>query len=225
MRYVEVEHVPRSTALDDESNGDMVVRENNQSINHTEVHNNINTVTSSVLPTIRQPTGYCDPESDFPCFCPRRRFADPPDQLPMPATHSNVPALEGWIKEYFKESAFNQCRRQEWPVKTGKPMRIHTKPDAIPYCCRKPTVVPLNFQAQVKADIEADVMKGILERVPVGEPDCWCSRMVMQEKKNGKARRSVDLSYLSKRGLAESHNTPSAAIFAKRILGNKFKST
>ena len=31
MRYVEVEHVPRSTALDDESNGDMVVRENNQS--------------------------------------------------------------------------------------------------------------------------------------------------------------------------------------------------
>ena len=104
-------------------------------------------------------------------------------------------------------------------------MKIHTKPDAIPYCCKKPTVVPLNFRAQVTADIEVDVMKGIVERVPVGEPDSWCSRMVIQEKKNGKARRTVDLSYLSKRGLAESHNTPSAAIFAKRILGNKFKST
>ena len=104
-------------------------------------------------------------------------------------------------------------------------MKIHTKPDAIPYCCKKPTVVPLNFRAQVKADIEADVEKGILERVLAGEPDTWCSRMVNQEKKNGKARRTVDLSYLSKRGLADSHHTPSAAIIAKRISGNKFKST
>ena len=55
-------------------------------------------------------------------------------------------------------------------------------------------MVPLNFRAQVKADIEADVMKGILERVPNGEPDTWCSRIVIQEKKNGKARRTVDLS-------------------------------
>jgi hypothetical protein len=81
---------------------------------------------------------------------------------------------------------------------------------------RKPTVVPLNFRAQVKADIEADVMKGILERVPVVELDLCCSRIVIQEKKNGKARRTVNLSYLSKRGLAESHHTPSAAIIAIR---------
>ena len=77
----------------------------------------------------------------------------------------------------------------------------------------------------VKADIEAGVMKGILERVPVGEPDSWCSRLVIQEKKNGKARRTVDLSYLSKFGLAESHHSPSAAVIAKHIPGNKFKST
>ena len=57
----------------------------------------------------------------------------------------------------------------------------------------------------MKADTEADVMKGILERVPVGEPDSWSSRMVIQEKRDGKARRSVDLSYLSKHGLEESH--------------------
>jgi hypothetical protein len=99
-------------------------------------------------------------------------------------------------------------------------MKIHTKPDPIPYCCKKPTVGPLNFRARVKADM----MKGILERVPAGEPDSWCSRMVIQEKKNEKARRSLDLSYLSKYGLAESHHT-SSAIIAKRIPGNKFKST
>ena len=117
----------------------------------------IDSGTPSIPMPTHQPPGKCDPESDVPCSCPRRRFVDPPDQIPMPATHSNVPALEGWIKEYYKESAFKQ------------------------YCCKKPTVVPLNFRAQMKADIEADVMKGILERVPVGKPDSWCSMMVIQE--------------------------------------------
>ena len=103
-------------------------------------------------------------------------------------------------------------------------MTIQTKSDAVLYCCKKPTVVPLNFRAQVKADIEADVMKGILERVLVDELDYWCSRVVIQEKKNGKARRTVDLSYLCKHGLEESHTTSIAAIIAKRITGNKLKS-
>ena len=47
---------------------------------------------------------------------------------------------------------------------------VHTKPDAIPYCCKKPTEVLLNFRAQVKADIEADMIKWILERVLAGKP-------------------------------------------------------
>ena len=84
------------------------------------------------------------------CSCPRRSFADPPEQMPFPATRSNIPVLEEWIKDYFKDSAFNQCKRQEWPPTNGNPMRIHTKPETIPYCCKKPTMVPLNFRAQVK---------------------------------------------------------------------------
>ena len=86
-------------------------------------------------------------------------------------------------------------------------------------------MIPLNFRAQVKADIEADVMKGILEMVPDGEPEMWCSRLVIQEKKNGKARRTVDLSYLSKHGLDESHYKRSALMIAKDIPGNVYKST
>ena len=61
---------------------------------------------------VRQPQGQCDPESPLPCSCPRRNFTDPQDYIPMPATKSNVPALEAWIRNYFKSSAFNQCRRQ-----------------------------------------------------------------------------------------------------------------
>ena len=56
IRYIEVEHVLRITMVDEEIiTGDMVVREDTQRINHTKVHNKINTVTSSVLPAIRQP--------------------------------------------------------------------------------------------------------------------------------------------------------------------------
>ena len=118
--YINVESVPRITADDEVITGDTVVHEDTQRISQTEFHNKINNGTSSVLPAIRQPPGECDPESDPPCTCPRRRFADPPDQLPMPETRSNIPALEGWIMDYFKESAFNQCRRQEWPVSRSK---------------------------------------------------------------------------------------------------------
>ena len=74
----------------------------------------------------------------MPCLCPRRRFVDPPAEMTMPATCSNVPALEEWIKDYYKEPTFNQCRRQVWPVTTGKPMTIKPKSDAVPHCCKKP---------------------------------------------------------------------------------------
>ena len=53
----------------------------------------------------------------------------------------------------------------------------------------------------------------------------WCSRLVIQGKKNGKARRTVDLSYLSKHGLDELHYTRSAPMIAKGIPGDVYKST
>ena len=69
-----------------------------------------------VKPVVRQPKGECDPESELPCSCPRRDFVDPPEELPMPATDSNRKALEEFIKEHYKSSAFNTCKRQHWPV-------------------------------------------------------------------------------------------------------------
>jgi hypothetical protein len=114
---------------------------------------------------VRQPHGECDPESA------RREFVNPPDQLPMPATTSNRKALEESIKEHYKMSAFNLCKRQHWPVTAGPPMKIHTALDAVPTYHRKPTRVPLHFTEEVRAGLEADVKKGILERVHVGEAD------------------------------------------------------
>ena len=132
--------------------------------------------------SVQQPKGECDPESDLPCSCPRRRFVEPPEEMPMPATTSNRIGLEDYIKEHFKAGAFNTCKRQYWPITAGPPMNIHTSSDAQRVYCRRPTKVPLHFREEVKAGLEADVKKGVLERVPVGEADTWCSRMVIQPK-------------------------------------------
>jgi hypothetical protein len=169
--------------------------------------------------------GKCDPESDLPCSCPRRVFVEPPDQLPVPATASNRKVLEEVIKNHFSAGAFNTCKRQHWLITAGPPMKIHTPPDAPRVYCRRPTKVPLHFREEVKAGLEADVKKRVLERVPVGEADTWCSRMVIQPKKNGRARRTVDPSGLSKAGRHESHHTRSAAEIVKTVPAGKLKST
>jgi hypothetical protein len=148
---------------------------------------------------------------------PRRRFVEPPDKLPMPAKASNRKVLEDFIKNHFKAGAFNICNRQHWPIPAGPPMKIHTPHDAPHIYCRRPTKVPLHFREEVKAGLEADVKKGALERVPVGEADTWCSRMVIQPKKNGRVRRTVDLSGLSKAGRHESHHTRSDAEIVKTV--------
>jgi len=69
----------------------------------------------------------------------------------MLATQSNIIALEAWIKDYYKASAFNQCKCQTWPITTGKPMKIFTKPDTKPYCCKRPTMIPLHYIDQIRA--------------------------------------------------------------------------
>ena len=68
---------------------------------------------------------------------------------------------------------------------------MHTNENAVPMYCRTPTKVPLHFREEIKRGLESDVMKGILEKVPPGEVDKWCSRMVIQPKKNGTFRPEI----------------------------------
>ena len=166
---------------------------------------------------VRQPPGECDPDSPLPCSCPRRQFDNPPDSLPMPATASNREELEQFIRNWYAASAFNACKRQSWPITEGPPMKIFTKPDAVPVCIRKPAAVPLHLRKAVQADINADVAKGVLEKVPYGTPDTWCTRMVITLKKSGKPRRTIDLSALSKACIRETHHTRSPTKVARTV--------
>ena len=158
---------------------------------------------------VYQEEGECDPDSELPCRCPRREFVDPPTCLPFEPTEENRAKIEGWIKEYFKGSAFNICKRQTMPCTEGPPMKIHTHPDAIPVAIHKPVPVPLHYREEVRAQLRADVKRGVLRKVGPGEPVKWCARMIIQPKKDGRPRRTVDLSGLTKAGVRETHHTRS----------------
>ena len=64
-------------------------------------------------------------------------------------------------------------------------MEIHTKPGAIPLIVHKPAALPLHWRAAVKAGIDADVATEVLEKVPMGVADTWCTHMVLRQKKDG----------------------------------------
>ena len=57
------------------------------------------------------------------------------------------------------------------PETQGPSMKIHTVSDAVPHLVHRPAVVPLHWREKVAKDLEADVNRGILERVPLGVPD------------------------------------------------------
>ena len=103
-----------------------------------------------------------------------------PHKLPYPATYDNVPKLEQYLKDAFKDTTFN--RSPLFPVMTGLQAHIHLKPDAIPYARRAPITVPYNRKDQIKDSLEWDVERGIITHVPIGTPVTWFSPMVITTK-------------------------------------------
>ena len=63
----------------------------------------------------------------------------------------------------------------------------------------------------------------ILEKVPMGVPTTWQSRMVVVSKKSGKSRRTVDLSPLNKHCLRETHTTEAPFFQVSRVEPQTFK--
>jgi hypothetical protein len=93
---------------------------------------------------VRQPKGECDPESNLPCSCSRRRFVEHPDKLPMPATASNRKVLEALIKELLRRVKDNPAD------KSASDMMYNTATLRSGY--------PLKDTANVAQQIDADVM-------------------------------------------------------------------
>ena len=91
---------------------------------------------------------------------------------------------------------FNETELQ--PMK-GPKMKIEISEDAIPAKRYKAYTIPYNFERKVKAELDSIESKGIIEKVPVGEPIVWCHPMIVVPKKGSdEPRLTVDLRQLNK---------------------------
>ena len=126
-----------------------------------------------------------------------------PTDLPFTPVEENIPKLEGWLVETFKEVFATET----YPLRTmsGKPQHIHVKSDAIPQAIHSPISVPSHWREDVRKLLERDIQLEIIEKVPVGEPVDWCCRMVTVRKKDGSPRITVDFQHLNKSCLRETH--------------------
>lgn len=140
-----------------------------------------------------------DPEESTKCSCPDRGPTPPvPEKIPFEPKEGNIPKLKKWILDYYKTSGFNCCKNQPLPlVNKTVPMSLYIDEKVKPVAFHKAYPVPIHWQDEVKKGLDDDVKLGVLEKVPVGEPTTWCSRMVVVSKKDGKPRRTVDLQHLN----------------------------
>lgn len=144
-----------------------------------------------------------------PCGCPLRKPCPPLlDKLPLPADNDHRAELEEWIKQHFASSAFNTCTHQKMPEMTGEPLKINFKDDHLPTAVHKAINVAHHWKSQVKQKLDDDVELGTLEKVPLGKPTSWCSRMIVVPKIDATPRRTVDLRKLNEATLRETHPSP-----------------
>ena len=142
------------------------------------------------------------------CSCPKRELPPPPPtQLPCPATDGNRETLRQFMLDHYKGSTFNTCEHQPLPMMSGPPLKLMIDPGATPFAYHSPIPVPLDWRADVKAGLDRDVLLGVIEPVPIGEPVTSCHRMVVCAKKDGKPRRTVDFQRLNKHATRETHHT------------------
>ena len=127
-----------------------------------------------------------------------------PSTVPYVFTETNIPLLKQYIIDSFKDSAFNSS--PPFPVMNHRKGHIHLKSDAIPYAVHSPIPIPYHEEAIIKAQLDADVARGIIKRVPIGIPVTWCAHMVITHKKDGRPRITVDYQRLNRQCLRETHH-------------------
>ena len=165
-----------------------------------------------------------DKDDQHNCECITRESApEPPKEIPYPPTEENKGKLKSWLTKTFISSAFNTCTHQQLQEMTGDPMKLHFKDQYKPHAVHTPIPIPYHWEDAVKEDIDRDIRLGILEKVPEGTPVEWCARMVVQPKKNGKPRRTVDLQELKKATRRETHYTPTPFNIVSTTPANTYK--
>ena len=85
--------------------------------------------------------------------------------------------------------------------------------------------MPIHLREKVKQQLTEDVRLGVIERVPIGTPTTWQSRMHVVTKPDGEPRRTVDFRPLNKNCLRENEHIISpfkqARLIPSKVLKTK----
>ena len=128
-----------------------------------------------------------------------------------------------WLLNKYGKSTFNTCPHNPLPSMTGPPIEIHVDETAKPKKCYTAAPIALHWQEKVHKDLLRDEALGVIERVPYGEPESWCHRMVVTRKHDGSPRRTVDLSPLNKFCKREPFPAEAPFPLARRVPGKTWK--
>ena len=90
----------------------------------------------------------------------------------------------------------------------GDPMKIHVKPEVVPYALSVPRTIPFARREAVRAELESMVDKEIIRKVQ--EPTDWVHPMVVVGKPDGSCRICVDFTALNKYVKRPVHPFPSS---------------
>ena len=159
------------------------------------------------------------------CGCQMRSLPpNRPTRLPFRCCPQNNADMRAWLIERYSQSTFNKCPHQKLENITGPELQFHMKPSAKFKVAHTPAMVALHDQEEVKAQLDADVALGVLEKVPHNEPSICCHRMHIVRKPDGSPRRVVDMSCLNEHCLRETHYVKPPFQQAKSIPRNTWKS-
>jgi len=104
----------------------------------------------------------------------------------------------------------------------GKPMKIHLRPDAVPFKLCAPRTIPYECRDKAYAELQKLLKTGII--APVGEePTKWMHPLIVVRKPDGSVRICVDLTKLNKHVDRIIHPAPTAEDAVARLAQGKPK--
>ena len=160
--------------------------------------------------------------NNLPETCPK--LPTRPATTPYPAIPENIPKLKQWLLREFKETAFSKVGKDgKFPHLQGPPAHVHLKSCATPKARHTPIPVPFHLKSEVKKALDDDVARGIITPVPLGTPTEWCSTMVVQSKKDGRPRRTIDYQNLNDQCMRETHPQQSPFHLAMQVPPTSYK--
>ena len=77
-------------------------------------------------------------------------------------------------------------------LQSSPPLKLRVDPKAMPTAVHVTFFVSLHWHEAVRAGIERDVRRGVLERVPLNTPVKWKSRMHITAKQDGSSCWTID---------------------------------